>query len=151
MNFKKEKFMAIKTMVRFNKQFLLSVVFLVRHPIIIYIIITIIYGLLFCYLNNPYLCDVSNLDELNSKLTTHITEYNKLYTEWIHYDNLLSQAIYRPERNDLIVEYLSNKKINAFLKMSYKLNDIRDIESSVKAIKPNFISTIKKELYEYYF
>lgn len=69
----------------------------------------------------------------------------------MHFDNLLSQAIYRPERNDLIVEYLSNKKISAFLEMSYKLNDIRDIESKVKAIKPNFISTIKKELHEYFF
>lgn len=81
MNFKKEKFMGINTMVRFSKQVLLSVVFLVRHPIIIYIIITISYGLLFCYLNNPYLCDGNSLDELNSKLTIYIAEYNKLYAE----------------------------------------------------------------------
>lgn len=147
---KEEKITIISTIIKFNKQGLISVLFLVIYPIIIYTILIITYGILFYYFNSPCLCDGESLNELNGKLTTFIIEYNKLYSEYTHYDNLLSQATYRPERNDFIMEYLSNKKIEAFMKMSHKLSNIRCIESNIKGINPDFTSTIKKELYEYF-
>jgi hypothetical protein len=151
MNLKEVKIRIIGNIVKFNKQGLAYLFFLARCPIIIYTTLILTYGILFYYFNSPCLCDGENLDELNGELIICTTEYNKLHNDYIHYNNLLSQAIYRPERNDIIVEYLSDKKISTFLEMSYKLNKIRSIEISIKEMNPNFISSIKKELHEYYF
>ena len=150
MKFKEENIRIIDIIVKYNKQGLAFMLFLAKHLITIYTIIIVSYGILFYILNSPCLCDGESLDELSSKLTTCIVEYNKLYNEYIHYDSLLSQAIYRPEKNDIILEYLSDKKISTFLEMSHKLNNIRCIEYNVKGIKPDFISTVKKELHEYF-
>lgn len=121
-----------------------------RYPIMVYTFIIITYGILFYNFNSPCLCNGKSLDGLYSKLTTYTSEYHNLYSEYIDYDNLLSQAIRHPERNDIIVEYLSDKKISTFLEMSYKLNKIRNIETSIKGIKPDFVSTVKRELHEYF-
>ena len=131
-----------------NKQYLGFIFILVKQPLIIYIFMTVAYILLFIYFADIYLCEDNNLEELKGKLTTYIIEYNKLNSEFIHYDHLLKKAINHPERHKDIEEYLCGKKIDKFFEMGDRYSIIRNIETNIKKIEPNFVSTILKDLNE---
>jgi hypothetical protein len=118
-------------------------------PMILYILIAIFYYFIFIYFADISLCDGEGLEELRTKLASYTAEYEEHHKEYEKYNSLLEQATNRPEKDNGIERYLIIKKESKAIDIACSLRKIRVIEISINNLDPNFISTIKKEWYEY--
>jgi hypothetical protein len=120
------------------------------HPFLLFLILLILKVILFISIADPYLCDGDSLEESSYRLSLLYEEYKDNNKDYEQYNNLLEQANNRPERDNGIIRYLINKKDSKAIDAACSLSKIRLIETSIKAKDPNFVSTIKKEWYEYF-
>lgn len=128
----------------YNK--IITCIFIIaRYPLLLSFIITIIYSILSLYFyNHITYCDSTGLEELKDNLLSECDKYYKALDEYKHTDYLLSQAKNRPEKNNDIIQYLTNKTNEKYSVYHNHLWNIINIRNDIIKIEPTYRYTIKR-------
>jgi hypothetical protein len=122
--------------------------FMSLNPLLILFIMTIIYLFLFAYFTDITLCDDQTLSELHANLSSDIINYNKANSEYQQALGLFNESLWRPEKNRDIIQYLGFQMGTKLQVVKNFLNRVRMTEANISKIDVNFVSGIKKQLFE---
>ena len=120
--------------------------FILLNPLLIYIVITIIYLLLFIYFADISLCDSdsTSLEELKANLMSETDKYYKALNKYKDVDDLLYEAKNHPEKHEDIIKYLTDQTNDKYYVTKYYLAKVSITIESIRKIEPNYVFSIKK-------